>query len=80
LCHHAHALSVQLEAEKSEKESLQSRMWGLQRNIKILQSERDVLEDKLRDCITTFAGLRKSMAQVGLKQTHAYLQDITQVE
>ena len=56
--------TVELDSEKAEKESMQSRMWGLERNVKILQSERDVLEEKLRDCIQTFAGLRKSIAKV----------------
>nr|XP_002128552.1 uncharacterized protein LOC100181668 [Ciona intestinalis] len=56
-------IKVELDSEKAEKESLQSRMWGLQRNVKILQSERDVLEEKLRDCISTFSGLRQSLAK-----------------
>lgn len=49
-------LKIELSAEQSEKESLQTRMWGLDRNLKTLQSERDVLEEKLRDCIVTFTG------------------------
>lgn len=54
-------LKIELSAEQSEKESLQTRMWGLDRNLKTLQTERDVLEEKLRDCIVTFTGFRKSM-------------------
>ncbi|XP_039265846.1 uncharacterized protein LOC120341411 [Styela clava] len=56
-------VKVELDSEKAEKESLQARLWGMERNVKIIQSERDVLEEKLRDCISTFADLRKNIGK-----------------
>lgn len=38
-----------LENEKAEKDNIQSKCWGLERNLKIIQSERDILEEKIRD-------------------------------
>ena len=43
---------------------MQARMWGLDRNVKILQCERDALEEKLRDCVKTFGNLRHTISQV----------------
>lgn len=60
---------MELDSERAEKESLQARLWGMERNLKILQSERDVLEEKLRDCISTFADLRKNISMVCINQT-----------
>jgi len=57
-------LLVELDGERAEKESIQSRIWGLQRNIKLLQSERDVLEDKMKDAISTFSGVQNSLDKV----------------
>ena len=56
--------AVELDSEKAEKESLQARLWGMERTVKIIQSERDVMEEKLRDCISTFSDLRKSIGKV----------------
>lgn len=56
--------AVELNGEKSEKQSMQSHMWSLDRNIKNLQAERDMLEAKLKDCIGTFNGMRKSLEKV----------------
>ena len=38
-----------LENEKAEKDNIQTKCWGLERNLKIIQSERDILEEKIRD-------------------------------
>ena len=56
--------AVELDGERAEKESIHSRIWGLQRNIKLIQSERDVLEDKMKDAIATFAGVQNSLDKV----------------
>jgi len=41
-------------------------MWGLERNIKTLQSERDSMQEKLKDCLSTFSGLRRAIGKVSL--------------
>ena len=62
-------LVVELNGEKSEKQSMQSRMWSLDRNIKNLQAERDMLEKKLKDCIGTFNGMRISLEKVSINKS-----------
>ena len=55
---------VERTAEEAEKESLKSRMSTLDRNIKLLEQERNCLEEKLRECVKTFSTLRTSIGDV----------------
>jgi len=54
-------IKVERTAEEAEKESLKSRMSTLDRNIKLLEQERNCLEEKLRECVKTFSTLRTSI-------------------
>jgi len=46
-----------LESERSDKDNIRTKCWGLERNLKIIQSERDILEEKIREIWKNSASL-----------------------
>ena len=60
-------LVVELDGERAEKESIQCRIYSLKRNMKLLESERDLLEVKMNEAINSFSGMRQTLGKVRIE-------------
>lgn len=67
-----------LQLALNEKEVIQTKNWGLERNMKIIQSERDALDGKIKN-ILTLSEMPRSFGSGGTSQTPIQNDDLRSI-